>query len=98
MAENFENYSEVDWANDFLIEAQKQLSKDVLARFRGLLDVNNIQKEEAWKFLDAYKKGDETLKKFLENRASGQKERELSTPLPKKKTEEVEKEQHKTAA
>ncbi|MGD0577023.1 MAG: hypothetical protein ABSA74_03050 [Candidatus Staskawiczbacteria bacterium] len=80
MGETYQKeYSETDWADDFLTEAMRQLPKNAdLPEFRGMLDKYNIQQNEAWDFLQAYKSG--SLEKFLEQRGAGEKEKILKFP------------------
>jgi hypothetical protein len=101
MAEHFENYSETDWANDFLIKAREGFSKEDLDKLpplpelRGMLDKYNIRENEAEGFLEAYKSGGETLEQFLDNRTKNEQEKVV--PLPEER-KESEREHHQTAA
>jgi len=89
----FENYSETNWAIDFLVKAQDKLAamgSGALIEFRGLLDVNNIQEDEAEGFLEAYKKGKRAMDEFLEKRKPVSIEKEGTITLPQQKPEEQE--------
>lgn len=69
MSENFENYSETNWANEILIKITDQFpDNESRVKFRGLLDKNHIKEEEFYDFFNAYKNGSEMLKSFLNKR------------------------------
>ncbi len=88
MSENYENYSETDWANDFLVKIQNRfLDNQSRAEFRGMLDEHNIQKNEAQGFLDAYMKGSKALENFLQERKKTEEKADHIIELPKDEKE-----------
>ncbi|MDP3997733.1 MAG: hypothetical protein U1C49_02750 [Candidatus Andersenbacteria bacterium] len=81
MYERYINNDDHKWVENFLTEIQNQIpDQRERARFRGLLDTNNVHDlDTARQFFSAYQQGHQVLQDYLKNRADREKSRE---PIP----------------